>query len=66
MLRVRLRELAKAKGPGWSLKVIAEIFDVEYQTVNYWNTGRCHPKLPTLLKLSQLFNCSIDDLLEHR
>lgn len=64
MLRVRLTELSRQKG--WTLRMLADVLGVDYQTVLYWNQGRSYPRLPTMLRLMQLLDCTIDELLDQR
>jgi transcriptional regulator with XRE-family HTH domain len=61
-MRLRIAELARLK-KGWNMKKVAEKMDVEHQTILYWNQGRSYPRLPVLLRLCRLLECSIDDLL---
>jgi transcriptional regulator with XRE-family HTH domain len=53
-----------AKKKGWTLKRVADELDQEYQTVLYWNQGRSYPRVPTLFKLCQILDCTLDDLME--
>lgn len=62
-MRLRIAELARQK-KGWNIKRVAQALDVEYQNVLLWNQGRAYPRLPMLLRLSRLFCCRIDTLLE--
>ena len=61
MLRLRVAELSHTKG--WTMRTVAEILGVDHQTVMYWNQGRSYPRLPTLIRLSQLLNTTIEDLI---
>lgn len=63
-IRVRLAEHAYAKG--LTLRRVAEILEVDYQTVLYWNRGKSLPKMRTLLYLCQLFGCEMEQLIDNR
>ena len=61
---VPMRGLAiKRKTMGMSQEDLAPIMGVSAITVSRWETGRQSPDTSTLLKLSQFFSCTIDDLL---
>ena len=38
---------------------------VNQATVSMWETGASKPRADTLIKLSELFGCTIDELLEN-
>lgn len=59
---MRLRELMKEKG--WTQQTLADYIGVARSTVGMWVTGRNEPDNYTLSKLANLFNCSVDYLLE--
>ena len=42
---------------------LAEIIGVDIMTVSRWERGKQEPSIETLKKLSTLFNCSIDYLV---
>lgn len=42
---------------------LAEIMGVDIMTVSRWERGKQEPSIETLKKLSTLFNCSIDYLV---
>lgn len=44
---------------------LGEQLGVSRTTVAMWETGKTRPRADTLLALSALFNCSIDELLEN-
>jgi transcriptional regulator with XRE-family HTH domain len=48
----------------WNLRELAEALDLPYQSVLYWNQGRCMPKLHTLLKLLDILGCPFEALVE--
>lgn len=49
---------------GISQTQLAEIMNVSPQQVNNWVSGRTIPKMETLLKLSELLDCSINEFYE--
>jgi transcriptional regulator with XRE-family HTH domain len=62
MLRIKLAERTYCRG--WTLKTIAELMEVDYQTVLLWNKGKAMPRMQTLLRLSQLLGCTMEQLIE--
>ena len=62
MLSKRLKELRKQKG--WSQQKLAEKTDLSFNTVTKIEQGLAkHPTLKTLLKLSDVFGISLDELV---
>lgn len=43
---------------------LAEKLNVSSQAVSKWENGNAMPEIPMLYKMSQLFNCSIDTILQ--
>ena len=43
-------------------EMLAELIGVSYQAVSKWETEKCLPDITVLPKLSDVFECSIDDL----
>lgn len=62
MLRLKVDEFSRSQG--WNMRELAELLKVDHQTVLYWNQGRAYPRLPMMVRLSQVFNCSLHDLLD--
>lgn len=62
-MRLRVAEVA-ARNKGWNMRKLAEKLELDHQTVLYWNQGRSCPRLPALLKLCRLLECSVEDLLD--
>lgn len=62
MFRIRVSEHSKENG--WTMKAVADMMEVEYQTVLYWNRGKASPRIESLVRLAQLFGCSIDHLVD--
>ena len=46
-----------------SQTALAEKLNVNFRTVSAWENSICEPSLEMLVKLSDLFNESIDDLI---
>lgn len=49
---------------GLSQTELAEVMEVSPQQVNNWVSGRVIPKMDTLLKLSEVLECTINDFYE--
>lgn len=45
---------------------LAKICNVKQNTVSSWETGRSEPDFESLKKMSDIFNCSIDELLGNK
>ena len=50
-------------GEGLSQRTLGERLGVCNQTVSFWESGSREPDLDTLVKISELFNVSVDFLL---
>ncbi|MFI3235148.1 helix-turn-helix domain-containing protein [Streptococcus suis] len=61
MVGLRIQSIRKKLGE--TMETFGERFQVGKGTVNNWEKGRSIPKKPTLLKISQAGNISIDELL---
>ncbi|MCO5822836.1 helix-turn-helix transcriptional regulator [Clostridioides difficile] len=57
----RLRELRKEKG--YSTQQVGELLNVHYVTIQNYETGRRKIDNETLIKLSNIYNVSIDYIL---
>jgi len=44
-------------------KELAEKLEVSVNNVGHWEKGRTEPNINTLLKICEIFNISIEDLL---
>lgn len=53
----------KRKKRGMTQSVLAMQLGVTLITVSRWETGRQNPDISTLQRLSQIFNCTVDELL---
>ena len=49
---------------GLSQKALGELLFVEPQTVSKWERGVGFPDYPNVLKLAEIFSCSVQDILE--
>lgn len=48
---------------GFSQSQVAELVGVDRSTVAKWETGQAYPRVEILIKLSEIFNCTVDELL---
>jgi transcriptional regulator with XRE-family HTH domain len=51
------------KNKGWSQEELAEKLFVSRQSVSKWETGQNYPSIVIIIKLSDLFGITIDELL---
>lgn len=51
------------KGRGWSQEELAERLFVSRQSVSKWETGQNYPSIEIIIKVSDLFGVTIDELL---
>jgi transcriptional regulator with XRE-family HTH domain len=42
---------------------IAQRMNVDQTSVSKWETGKCLPRPPVLLRLAALYGCTVDELL---
>lgn len=59
---MRLRELRNEKG--WTQNELASKIGVSGQTILNWENGIYEPKIHQLIQLADLFNVSVDYLIE--
>ncbi len=52
------------KEQGWSQEQLAERLEVTRQTIYKWESGQSYPEMDRLMMLSELFHCTIDDLIK--
>lgn len=57
----KLQKLRKEKG--LSQERLAEMLDVSRQAVSKWESGQTYPEIDKLIKLSDLFNVTLDELV---
>lgn len=60
----KLKELRKEFG--YKQQDLAQALDVSQQTIAKWENGKSEPNISTLIKLSKVFNCLVDDLIVSR
>ena len=48
---------------GLTQEQVSEKLNIDKSTVSKWETGISKPTVDLLIKVSQLYNCSIDDLI---
>lgn len=61
MIRLDVQTIAR-RNKGLNMREVAEL-GLDHQTVMYWNQGRSYPRLPTLLQLCRLLECTVEDLI---
>ena len=54
------------KGKGLSQSELGELVGVSNKAVSKWETGEAKPAIPQLIKLSKIFEVSMDDILESK
>ncbi|TDL80241.1 helix-turn-helix domain-containing protein [Peribacillus frigoritolerans] len=54
---------SERKNKGWSQEELAEKLFVSRQSVSKWETGQNYPSIEIIIKLSDLFGVTIDELL---
>lgn len=59
-----MRRLRKAKHISQS--VIAEKLNVSQRTISHYENGTCQPSIEGLIKLADLLEVSIDELVGHK
>jgi transcriptional regulator with XRE-family HTH domain len=55
---------SRRKALGWSQETLAIKAYVSRQTISNWENGHTYPDIESLLLLSQLFDCSLDELVK--
>lgn len=48
---------------GLTQREVAEKLGIVQSAISLWETGRTYPKASLLVKVAELYNCSVDDLL---
>ena len=59
---VRLKEIREEKQ--LTQKQLANQLGVKQNSISQWETGRSYPSVEILIKLSDLFGCTIDELVK--
>ncbi len=52
------------KNKNWSQEELAEKMEVSRQTISKWESGRAIPELNKLIKLSEIYNVTVDELVK--
>lgn len=60
--REKLQNLRKSQG--MSQEKLAELLNVSRQAVSKWESGQGYPETEKLIKISEMFNVSLDYLLK--
>lgn len=60
----KLQSLRKSKGI--SQEQLAELLDVSRQSISKWESGQNYPEIDKLIKLSDLFDITLDDLVKDK
>lgn len=58
----RLRELREQKG--WSIRDLSQILGCEVSTPARWEHGKLMPRLRTLEQLAEIFNVTVEELVD--
>lgn len=61
MYGVRIKELRKEKG--LSQKELAEILNVDFRTISFWETERYEPNINQIMEICSFFNVSADYII---
>ena len=51
---------------GLKQKDVAKILEIKQSTVSMWETGQSKPRADTLMKLSKILDCKVEELLEEQ
>jgi len=52
------------KSRGMTQEYVAEKVGVDQTSVSQWEKGKTKPRVDTLIKLAELFECSVDELVK--
>lgn len=56
--------LSAREAAGLTQREVAEHMGVDQSAVSFWETGKTNPRASLLVKLSKLYNCTVDELLK--
>ena len=62
IFKEKLLKLRKQKG--WSQEELGNNLDVSRQTISKWESGQSTPEMEKLVKISEIFEISLDDLIK--
>ena len=51
------------EGRGLTQAEVAKVMDVDQSAVSQWETGKTAPRAALLVKLAELYCCTVDELL---
>lgn len=57
---------ALRKKQGLTQEQLAEILNVSRQAVSKWESGAAYPETEKLIRLSKIYNCTLDDLVQDK
>ena len=63
MISMNLKRLRKIHQ--YTQENVAEKINVSRQSIAKWESGECNPDIESLIKLSNLYNVSLDNLVNH-
>ncbi len=68
MLNINLPERIKflRNKKGYTQQYVANVLGVHRSTYSYYETGKTEPSLDSIIKLSNLYNISLDRLLKNK
>ena len=55
--------LSAREKTGLTQKEVAERLGIDQSSVSLWETGKTAPRVAVLVKLAELYHCSLDELL---
>ena len=55
---------ARREKSGLKQNYVSDKLDIAQSTISMWETGKSKPRLNILIKLAELYNCSVDELLK--
>lgn len=55
--------LSAREKTGLTQKEVAEKLGIDQSAVSLWETGKTAPRVAILVKLAELYHCSLDELL---
>lgn len=56
--------LSAREAAGLTQREVAEHMGVDQSAVSFWETGKTNPRASLLVKLSELYHCTVDELLK--
>lgn len=59
----RMGFLSARESAGFTQKKVAEELGIDQSAVSLWETGKTAPRVSILVKLADLYGCTVDELL---